>query len=344
MKEDIRGFVITNLNEGKPVKIEMNDEQRKKFEESSRKVVQPEVYLIEFIGKENFDRVEIAMDKALDKSLPKGLKENCKWCLGESEDESDKACKKYELQAFITFKLMAVEFVNVIRSNPYVFNDKKLRFKLTEEFFRSLVYYNGRGLMAVNMGRLMEKVLEMGLLSINQKLLQTKELSKNLKIINHSLHALNNDSLPYKIKGGEIPEFITIQLDFFKKQRKFYKEEQRLKREQIIEKAQSLNSNSNGDRPNRSDIAYFCYYTSETRELITQNPFPSKKAWEELGKLFSKSPDNIEKKYNEIFKSKTERLKSGRYKVIEYVIQNMLDDYPKAKKLALEELKLAKIN
>ena len=73
MKEDIRGFVITSLNEGKPIKIEMNDEQRKKIEESSKKVVQPEVFLIEFIGKENFDRAEIAMDNALDKSLPKGL-------------------------------------------------------------------------------------------------------------------------------------------------------------------------------------------------------------------------------------------------------------------------------
>jgi hypothetical protein len=345
MKADVRGFIIEDLKEGeKIVKIPMNKEQANKLNEANKNVVQPEVFLIKFIGAENFKRAEKAMSEALENSLPKGVKEKCKWCLNESKEESDKACKKYELQAFITFKFMAVEFVDVIRSNHYVYNNKNLRFKLTEEFFKSMIYYNGRGIMAVDMGRLMGKVLELGLLSINQMFLQTNMLSKNLRMINHSLHALNTDSLPYKFKGIEIPEFITKQQDFFREQQEFYNEEQRLNREQIFEKAKKLNSNSNSERPYRTDIAYFCYYTSQSKELALKNTFPSKKAWGEIAELFGKDSTNIQKAYNSIYGNREERLKPTRTSNINYVIDNMLDDFPKAKKLALEELKFAEIN
>lgn len=228
------------------------------------------------------------MREALENSLPKDIEKNCKWCQGKSKEESDKACAKYEIQAFITFKLMAIEFVDVIRSNRYVYSNKDLRFRLTEEFFKSMIYYNGKGVMAVDMGRLMGKVLELGLLSINQMFLQTKVLTKNLRMINHSLHALNRDSLPYRVKGIEIPEFITKQQDFFKEQQEFYKEEQRLNREETLEKAKKIDTSSNNPRPNRTDIAYFCYYASLAKELETENSFPSKRAWREIGGIFKK--------------------------------------------------------
>lgn len=344
MKKDIRGFVVTDLNEGKPVELKLNEEEQKKFDDANKNVIQPEYFLAKFIGEENFYRAEKAMKKALENSLPKGIEENCKWCQGKSKEESDKACKKYEVQSFITFKLMAIEFVNVIRSNRYVYNNKELRFKLTEEFFKSMIYYNGKGVMAVDMGRLMGKVLELGLLSINQMFLQTKVLTKNLRMINHSLHALNRDSLPYRVKGVEIPEFITKQQDFFKEQQEFYKEEQRLNREETLEKAKIINISSNKPRPNRTDIAYFCYYTSESKELATENRFPSKKAWGEIAELFGKDSTNIQKAYNLIYGNKDERLKESKSTNLDYVVKNMLDEYPEAKKLALEELKLVKIN
>lgn len=344
MKKDIRGFVVTDFNDGKPIKLKLNEEEQKKFDEANKNVVQPEVYLVKFIGEKNFKKAEKAMREALENSLPKDIEKNCKWCQGRSKEELDKACKKYEVQSFITFKLMAIEFVNVIRSNRYVYNNKELRFKLTEEFFKSMIYYNGKGVMAVDMGRLMGKVLELGLLSINQMFLQTKVLTKNLRMINHSLHALNRDSFPYKVKGIEIPEFITKQQGFFKEQQEFYKEEQRLNREEKIEKAKKNNNNSNNSRPNRTDIAYFCYYTSKAKELETENPFPSKKAWKEIGGIFKKDDTNIQKAYNSIYSNKEERLKESKLTNINYVVENMLDSYPEAKKLALEELKLAEIN
>jgi len=98
---------------------------------------------------------------------------------------------------------------------------------------------------------------------------------------------------------------------------------------------------TNQTRPNRSDIAYFCYYTSQTKSLKTNNPFPSDKAWNEVGELFSKNSKNIQKAYNTIVNNREERLKKTKVNNIHYVIENMLKEYPKALKLAKDELKLA---
>ena len=58
---------------------------------------------------------------------------------------------------------------------------------------------------------------------------------------------------------------------------------------------------------------------------------------------FSKDDTNIQKAYNRIYGKKEERLKHSKITNMNYVIENMLDNYPKAKKFALEELKLAKL-
>jgi len=102
-------------------------------------------------------------------------------------------------------------------------------------------------------------------------------------------------------------------------------------------------TNGNNGRPNRTDIAYYCYYTSETKTLDITNSFPSDLAWTEIGNNFSKNSKNIQKLYNTIFSNKDERLKKSRIKTIEFVIKNMIIDNSKALNLAKDELKLAKL-
>ncbi len=344
MKQDIRGFKIA-LKEGEKIaRTKMSDEMVAQMEIDHKKYVQPETFLKKFIGENNYKKVDQHLRKLLEDSLPEGTKNGCKYCSGESDDDLDKNCLKYELQSLITFKLMAYEFVEIVRANQHLFNDKMKRFEITKEFFHSIKFYKNQGLMVFDMGRMMEKVLELGFLSVNQMLLQTSHLSQSLSVINHSINSLNDDIRPYKIKSEEIPEFYLLQRDFFKDKQDFYKEEQRLNREEKLLKAKKINSSENHTRPNRTDIAYFCYYTSESKELITENPFPSKKAWKEIGERFSKDATNIEKAYNKIAHKKDERLSFSKKSNINFVLENMLDDHPKAEKLMLEELKLTEIN
>ncbi len=94
----------------------------------------------------------------------------------------------------------------------------------------------------------------------------------------------------------------------------------------------------------RTHIAYYCYYTSQTNTLKTENPFPSVNAWQEIGKSYGKNWKNIQKVYNAIFKNRLERLKRSRVKTIETVIEKLLINNDKALKLAKDELNMAKLN
>lgn len=95
---------------------------------------------------------------------------------------------------------------------------------------------------------------------------------------------------------------------------------------------------------NRTDIAYYCYYTSQTKTLEIDNVFPSSKAWDEIGKKFNKNPKNIQTIYNLIVSNEAERFKKTKIKNIEFVIENLLNNIPEALKLAKSELNIAYLN
>jgi hypothetical protein len=109
-------------------------------------------------------------------------------------------------------------------------------------------------------------------------------------------------------------------------------------------KENSIKKTANQQRPNRTDIAYFSYYTSISKELKLNNNFPSDKAWQEIGELFGKNWKNVQEIYLKIFNIKSERLKKSKGKNLSYVIEEMLNEYPKAKKEAQSELKTLKLN
>jgi len=101
--------------------------------------------------------------------------------------------------------------------------------------------------------------------------------------------------------------------------------------------------NVSGLRPNRTDIAYYAFYSNEVKTLQTEHSFPSDKAWTEIGEQFSKNSKNIQVMYNSIVSNSEERLKKGKINNLEYVINNMLKGDEKALKLAKTELKQAKL-
>jgi len=93
----------------------------------------------------------------------------------------------------------------------------------------------------------------------------------------------------------------------------------------------------------RSHIAYCIHYLSATKSLVTDNPFPSDKAWKELGARYNKNAKNIQKVYNEINSNPEIRMGKTKITVIKFVTDEMLQDHPKALKLAKDELKLAQM-
>lgn len=153
---------------------------------------------------------------------------------------------------------------------------------------------------------------------------------------------IQNRKLQLKETGstydGRHSAYIKALKKWFKDEQKFIKDIKPYLKEVP---AQNIGDNS---RPNRTDIAYCIYYLSGTKELKLNAPFPSGEAWKEIGERYFKNSKNVEYMYNIITAKKDERLKKSKIKNIEYVIDNMLNEYPKAKELAKDELKLAKLN
>ena len=83
---------------------------------------------------------------------------------------------------------------------------------------------------------------------------------------------------------------------------------------------------------------------NETKSLKLENPFPSEKAWKEIGDTFKKNWKNIQQVYNTICSNPHERLKCTRIKNIEHVINELLINHENALKLAKDELNMAKLN
>ena len=81
-----------------------------------------------------------------------------------------------------------------------------------------------------------------------------------------------------------------------------------------------------------------------TKSLKLNNPFPSEKAWVEIGEKYNKNSKNIQQTYNLISSNKNERLKMTKIRNLEYVIEFMLISKENALKLAKDELNLAQLN
>lgn len=307
-------------------------------------------FLAEFLGsEEKLKRAKEVINEVIEKAMPRGLEKNCPKCGPNAEKIDEEAlgykivgvCDRYRTQMGLTFQIASVEFVRIMLNNKFVHRDKKTQFELTKKFFSSFCYKEGGGVLAFDLDSFCRFFLSKGFLSISQ-IFSNSDVLKNLTIINNTIEKLDEEKIQNKLFNREDENYLKIQKDFFLSKQRFYKEEMRLNRERKLQEAQFKNSKvSTHERPNRTDIALFCFYTSESKELITKFPFPSTKAWEEIGQRFNRNATNIKLVYNKIRKSQQERLTEFKKGNIEYILENMLDDYPKAKSMAEKELIMA---
>lgn len=172
-----------------------------------------------------------------------------------------------------------------------------------------------------------------GLSLYNEGLISDVDKHKlDLILNNRKLQLCNLSAMPNTNKQ----EYIKVLKKWFKEEKEFI--------EDIAPFLKITKATSSSTGPNRTDIAYYCYYTSQTKTLDTENTFPSGKAWIEIGEKFNKNPKNIQQVYNSLSSNKDERLKKSKVKNIKYVINNMLNDKIAATKLAEDELKLSELH
>ena len=210
------------------------------------------------------------------------------------------------------------------RKNKYSGKDAKEEYT-PETLTEALIQTTTNILTSINALKLYEE----GKLSEVEKL-NIELVKKNRQVELKELEELRN---------GNKQEYIKILKQWLKGEKEFVKEIL-----PYVEKLPSKTSTPHLLRPNRTDLAYFVYYTDLSNELKTVNPFPSDKAWDEIGERLKKNAKNIQKIYNQIVNNQKERLKANRKKTIEYVIENLLNDYPKAKEKAQIELKQVNLN
>jgi len=132
-------------------------------------------------------------------------------------------------------------------------------------------------------------------------------------------------------KTGSRPEYIRLLKKWFKGEKRFIDE--------ITPILKEAEKKAKSNRPNRTDLAYLIYYLEQTKQLKTKNPFPSDKAWREIGEKHNKNWKNIQIVYNEISTKEEERLQDSRKKNLQYVLDSLLEGFPKAQALLEDELK-----
>lgn len=184
-----------------------------------------------------------------------------------------------------------------------------------------------------------------------------------INITNKILVEINTVNLHLK---GELNDIDTVNLELIIKERKLELEEMTLNPNEtkadfikilkkwikgerrfvgnIIRASKPKREKTKITHPTNKEIALYAYYMSEVNDKsITDATFPSEKAYEELGKEFSRHPKNIQLNYNKFRKDKNERLNPKQYSSIQYVIENMLTRNEKALLLANDELKMVQI-
>ncbi|WP_299600261.1 hypothetical protein [uncultured Aquimarina sp.] len=168
----------------------------------------------------------------------------------------------------------------------------------------------------------------------NGKLSNTEKIQLDLILANRKLEL---DEINLSVNKTKY-EYIKTLKKWFKTEKQFLKEIEPL----INKKPERENTNTS--RPNRTDIAYCIFYLSETKTLLLENPFPSDKAWKEIGEKYDRNWKNIQTTYNVVCLDRNERLKKKKKRNLSYVVENMLQDCQEALKLAKDELKLIELN
>lgn len=327
----------------KTTKIALGPEMKEYFDELT-KGKNHDDYIKEFlISEKNYRIVDEAMNKAKTESLPPDIEKNCKYCNGLSDDENDKKCSRYYAQMDITFVLSATEYIRIVLNNKHLYDNKELLLKLTQKFFECFHFINGRGLMYFDLDAMIRHTLSIGFLSISQ-IFSRSDTLKNLSEINISLNSIEQESIQNRVLKKEDYYYLDLQKEFFENKQRFYKEKLFIENQESGKKKTKLKSVNKPSIPKYvlyyyylQRSGYFPYFDNHPggklngiKDVIKNDQIPT-------------TPKYFQISYNKIAHHNSNRIAKNQESNISYVINNMLNDYPKARELALSELKQARL-
>jgi hypothetical protein len=340
MSKGVIGVEIELEKSSRIVKITPSKELKEYFNKEFGK--SPHYYLKRFIGIKNYNIGMDALNKASSEAIPKEVKENCKYCNGLSEDENDKDCEKYRLQMSMTFLLASSEFINIVHKHRHIYDNKKVLAKLTQNFFRCFAFDNRIGKMYFDLDKICRYILNSGFISISEIFAKSESL-QNLKDINNSLNNIEDRDLENKTLKNEDEDYLELQKEFFKNKLRFYKEKLTIEKEQ-----ENISKKIESKKQKIISVpiyALYYYYLQASGYYPYFENHPQGKVVG-ISELIKKEKINttakyFQIKYNLISNHKTNRIALNQVSNISFVINEMLENYPKAKELALSELKLA---
>lgn len=341
MRKDNYGIEL-NLKKGQkiveiPTSPELKKHLKKKFDKNHTH------YLTEFIGgKKKYSIAYEAFQKAMEKSLPKNIKDSCDYCNGKGKDVSDKACNKYYLQMQITFTLASTEFINIIFRNRYIYNDKHQLQKLTIEFFNCLLFIENEGKMYFLLDRMCRYIISSGFLTLSQIFAKSETLQA-YRVINRTLDDIHDKSLKNKTLQRDDEDYLEFQREFFEGKLRYYKEKIFIEEK---EQPKRLKQKGEGKTTSIPQYALYYFYLQQSGDFGYFENHPNGKVTA-IGELIEKEELNtstkyFQKVYNRIAHYATNRIAKNQIANIDFVANTMLKGYPKAKKIALTELKEAK--
>tara|TARA_B100000949_G_C14273329_1_gene448403 strand:+ start:1105 stop:2145 length:1041 start_codon:yes stop_codon:yes gene_type:complete len=302
-------------------------------------------YIREFLQSEElYEEIWSKTTDLIHSSLTEAEKKNCP-CNDPNRaakiHDNEKSCSTQIAQFQFAYYLSANDYVRTILNHNVIFNDKEALKALTINYFNCftilprIVYFD--------VDKLAKFALDANFKALS-KIFEGSEIMTYLKGINRTINELSDKEVENKIFGKEDENFIGLQKEFLENKIRYLNRRLAIaeKEGKVLDTDKALRNSP--VRPNRTDLAYLFYYLAQTNTKVTENVFPSILAWKEIGEKFEKSAKNVQKAYNLIVSNPTERLKKRRDSNMEYVIENLLKDYPEALKLAKDELKLAKIH
>lgn len=299
-------------------------------------------YLTEFIGgKKNYEIAEKALHDSMHKSLAPSVQEQCLYCNGKSDNEADKSCQIYYLQMKFTFLIASQEFIRIAINNKSIYNDKSALQRLTINFFNSLNFIKNEGKMYLDLEQLCRFALEANFEALSRVFAQS-EILKTLDIINDAIDELDQKELHNKVQIKEDEDYIDLQKEFLEKKQKFYREKHFIEKE----KSQIQINPRKTKKPKITVAKYalFYYYlqVGGYYPFFENHPLGKIEAIRELlVKEKLTSLKSFQLAYNQINNSTTNRISKKQSINIQFVANQMLNDYPNSKKIALSEYKLA---
>lgn len=344
MKKKI-GFEVKVPEGSKIVHIPISDELKKYFDEEVFIGKSYLDYIKEFlITEKNFEIINNAMEKAMEDCLPQCIKTECLYCTGQSDDEADKACQKYYLQMQMTFSFAANEFVSMMLRHKYIYENKKVLLNVTQDFYKSFRMVVNEGLMYFDLENLCKCVLNAGFVSLSETFAKSKAL-QNLQVINDSINIITTRKLQNEIFEKEDEDYLELQHKFFENKQRYYKEKLFLE-EQGLPSLQPHKAKADRQKEKNIAVIVLYYYYLQAGGYFPHFENHTDGKLKAIDELISKDDINTSAKYfqlqyNKISNHKINRIAKNKASNIEYIANQMLNNYPKAKEIALTELKEA---